>query len=347
MTLTIPISIGLVLASIFLLWFGADWLVKGSSKLALSLNIQPIIIGLTVVAFGTSAPELVVSVFAAVGGNPEMALGNVVGSNMANIALVLGLCAVITPIEIQKDTLKSDIPFLVLVSFLTYVLARFGSAGPGLENGLSRIDGVIMLAFLLYFLLRLFFKSKEGSGEVDPELQEIMMEKKTSNWKNVLLVVVGIAFLVGGAKALVTGGEFIASSMGISPFFISLTMVALGTSIPELAASGMAAYKGETDLCLGNIIGSNIMNLLIVLAVTMCILPIPVNPALLRFELPGIVFIAIILYFMCRFGDLKLTRFKGIILLVIYVGYIYFSFVASPKKQPGGNQSASVVTQAP
>ena len=328
--MTIPISIGLVLISVFLLWFGADWLVKGSSKLALSLNIKPIIIGLTVVAFGTSAPELVVSVFAATGGQPEMALGNVVGSNMANIALVLGLCAIITPIEIQKDTLKSDIPFLVLVSFLTYVLARFGAAGEGLKAGLSRLDGVIMLAFLVYFLLRLFLKSKKGN-DVDPELQEIMMEEKTSNWKNVFLVIIGIAFLVLGAKALVTGGEFIASSMGIAPFFISLTMVALGTSIPELAASGMAAYKGETDLCLGNVIGSNIMNLLIVLAVTVCILPIPVAPSILRFELPGIVFIAIILYFMCRLGDLKLTRLKGVLLLIIYVAYIYISFVATAK----------------
>ena len=328
--MTIPISIGLVLLSVFLLWFGADWLVKGSSKLALSLNIRPIIIGLTVVAFGTSAPELVVSVFAATGGQPEMALGNVVGSNMANIALVLGLCAIITPIEIQKDTLKSDIPFLVLVSFLTYVLARFGAAGEGLKAGLSRLDGIIMLAFLVYFLLRLFLKSKKGN-DVDPELQEIMMEEKTSNWKNVFLVIIGITFLVLGAKALVTGGEFIASSMGIAPFFISLTMVALGTSIPELAASGMAAYKGETELCLGNVIGSNIMNLLIVLAVTVCILPIAVAPSILRFELPGIVFIAIILYFMCRLGDLKLTRLKGILLLIIYVAYIYISFVAQPR----------------
>ena len=333
MTLTIPISIALVLASVFLLWFGADWLVKGSSKLALSMNIRPIIIGLTVVAFGTSAPELVVSIFAALGGQPEMALGNVVGSNMANIALVLGVCAIITPIEVQKDTLKSEIPFLVLVSFLTYVLARFGAAGPDLEAGLSRLDGIIMLAFLLYFLLRLFFKSK-GGNDVDPELQEIMMEEKTSNWKNFLLVIVGIVFLVLGAKALVTGGEFIATSMGIAPFFISLTMVALGTSIPELAASGMAAYKGETELCLGNIIGSNIMNLLIVLAVTVCILPITVAPSIIRFELPGIVFIAIILYFMCRLGDLKLSRFKGVMLLIIYVVYIYMSFVASPPAAP-------------
>lgn len=319
-----PISIALVLISVFLLWFGADWLVKGSSKLALSMNIKPIIIGLTVVAFGTSAPELVVSVMAAVGGNPEMALGNVIGSNMANVALVLGVCAIITPIDIQKETLKSDIPFLVLVSFLAYILARFGAADASGVIGYSRLDGVIMLGFLVYFLLRLFLKSK-GGNDVDPELQEIMMEEKTANWKNVVLVVIGIVFLVLGAKALVTGGEFIASSMGIPKFFISLTMVAIGTSIPELAASGMAAYKGETDLCLGNVIGSNVMNLLIVLAVTMCILPIPVSTGIIRFELPGIVFIAVILYFMCRLGDLKLTRLKGVLLLIIYVAYVYMS----------------------
>ena len=322
--MNLPISVLLVLASVFLLWFGADWLVKGSSKLALSMNIRPIIIGLTVVAFGTSAPELVVSVLAAVGGSTEMALGNVVGSNIANIALVLGVCAVITPLEVSKDTLKSDIPFLVLASFLTYVFARYGAADASGQTGLSRTDGIIMLAFLAYFLLRLFFKSKSGN-EVDPELQEIMMEEKTSNWKNIVLVIVGIAFLVGGAKALVTGGEFIATLIGVPAFFISLTMVAIGTSIPELAASGMAAYKGETDLCLGNVIGSNIMNLLIVLAVTVCISPIPVAAKYIQFELPGIVIIAVILYFMCRIGDLKITRAKGVVLLVIYFAFIFFS----------------------
>ncbi|MCM8541298.1 MAG: calcium/sodium antiporter [Lentisphaeraceae bacterium] len=338
MVLNFPISILLVLASIFLLWFGADWLVKGSSKLALSMNIKPLIIGLTVVAFGTSAPELVVSVMAALSGSTEMALGNVIGSNIANIALVLGVCAVITPLEVSKDTIKSDIPFLVLVSFLAYILARYGATEPGgTLPGLSRMDGVIMLGFLVYFLVRLFIKSKSGN-DVDPELQELMMEEKTPNWKNIVLVVIGITFLVGGAKSLVTGGSFIALKMGIPEFFISLTMVAIGTSIPELAASGMAAYRKETDLCLGNVIGSNIMNLLIVLAVTVCILPIPVSAKVIKFELPGIVFVAVILYFMCRLGDFKITRTKGVILLVIYVTFIFMSSPAgSSLFGPAGN----------
>ena len=142
--------------------------------MALSMNIQPIIIGLTVVAFGTSAPELVVSVTAALDGNPEIALGNVVGSNIANIALVLGLCSLISPIEISKDSMKSDMPFMVMVSFLVYVLARFGVAGTG--TGLNRTDGIIMLCFLVYFLLKIFIKNK-NSKNVDPDLQEIMEEE--------------------------------------------------------------------------------------------------------------------------------------------------------------------------
>lgn len=333
MVLNFPISILLVLASIFLLWFGADWLVKGSSKLALSMNIKPIIIGLTVVAFGTSAPELVVSVMAALSGSTEMALGNVIGSNIANIALVLGVCAVITPLDVTKDTIKSDIPFLVMVSFLTYILARYGAVPPDGKIGLSRLDGVIMLGFLVYFLVRLFLKSK-NDNDVDPELQELMKEEQTPNWKNIVLVIVGIVFLVGGAKALVDGGSFIAEKMGVPEFFISLTMVAIGTSIPELAASGMAAYRKETDLCLGNVIGSNIMNLLIVLAVTVCILPIPVSAKVIKFELPGIVFVAVILYFMCRLGDFKITRVKGVLLLIIYALFIYMSSPAAASVLP-------------
>ncbi|MCH2207184.1 MAG: calcium/sodium antiporter [Lentisphaerales bacterium] len=326
-------NIVFVVASVFLLWFGADWLVKGASKMALSMNLQPIIIGLTVVAFGTSAPELVVSVTAALKGGPEMALGNVVGSNIANIALVLGVCALICPIEVSKDTLKTDLPFMVLVSFLTYVLARFGPAGGG--TGLNQLDGIIMLGFLVYFLLRIFLKNR-NSKEVDPELAEIMEEKKSSNAMNFVLVLAGIIGLVAGATLLVEGGVVIAGAMGVPEFFISLTMVAIGTSIPELAASAMAAYKGETDLCMGNIVGSNIMNLLIVLAITVVIAPIAVSPNIIQFELPAVVIVAILLYFMCRLGKLKLGKKAGVILLLVYVSFIYLSYKKPSVQAPQG-----------
>ena len=157
--------------------------------------------------------------------------------------------------------------------------------------------------------------------------RELMKEKKTSNWINFVMVILGIAFLVGGAQALVSGGEYIAISMGIPKFFISLTMFALGTSIPELAASGMAAYRKETDLCLGNVIGSNIMNLLIVLAITVCIQPIAVKASIINFEMPAIVGVAILLYFLCRVGSLKITRAKGVLLLASYGAFIYYSYI--------------------
>jgi len=320
----IPISIVLIIVSVFCLWFGADWLVKGASKMALSMNIQPIIIGLTVVAFGTSAPELVVSVMAAVEGNPEIALGNVIGSNIANIALVLGVCALITPIEVDKETVKGDIPFLIMISFMVYVFARYGLAAPDMGTGFSRIDGIIMLGVLLYFLLKVFGKSKK-SQKVDPELKEIMEEKKSSNGMNFILVVGGIILLVLGAKFLVHGGTVIADAVGVPKFFISLTMVALGTSLPELAASGMAAHRGETELCMGNVIGSNVMNLLIVLALTVCIAPIAVASDIVRFELPAMIVVAMMLYFACRFG-MVLDRKKGIIFLLAYVAFIFFSY---------------------
>ena len=335
---SIPVNIVFIVASVFLLWFGADWLVKGASKMALSMNLQPIIIGLTVVAFGTSAPELVVSVTAALKGEASMALGNVVGSNIANIALVLGVCALICPIEVSKDTLKSDLPFMVLVSFLTYVLARFGPAGDG--TGLNQMDGIIMLGFLVYFLLRIYLKNK-SSKEVDPELAEIMEEQKGSNGMNLVLVLAGIIGLVAGAKLLVEGGVVIAGALGVPEFFISLTMVALGTSIPELAASGMAAYKGETDLCMGNIVGSNIMNLLIVLAITIVIAPIAVAPNIINFELPAVVFVAILLYFLCRLGRLKLGKKAGVLLLAVYFGFIFMSY-KKPAEQSPVKQTASI-----
>ncbi|MCM8530610.1 MAG: calcium/sodium antiporter [Lentisphaeraceae bacterium] len=339
---SIPVNICFVVASTFLLWFGADWLVKGASKMALSMNIKPIIIGLTVVAFGTSAPELVVSVTAAFNNSPEMALGNVIGSNIANIALVLGVCALIAPIEISKDSLKSELPFMVMVSFLAYVLARFGRVGE--YTGLDRQDGIIMLCFLAYFLLRIFFKNK-NSKEVDPELAEIMSEEKSGSLVNILLVIAGIVFLVSGARLLVEGGEVIATEIGVPKFFISLTLVAIGTSLPELAASAMAAHKGETDLCLGNIVGSNVMNLLIVLAVTVTISPISVDPAIIKFELPAMVAVAVLLYFMCRLGGQKLDKKAGVILLLVYASFIYLSYKPEPKPSEVSKEVVQVEQQ--
>ncbi len=327
MQLTIFTSILLVVFSILLLWFGADWLVKGASKMALSINVKPIVIGLTVVAFGTSAPELMVSIMAAFKeGGGEMALGNILGSNIANIALILGVCALISPLQIQKDLVKSDIPFMALVTLLTYLLARFGAAHiGGEENGLSRLDGFILLGFFAYFLYKMFKKSKDDSG-LDPELREILIEKKSSNWLNFLLVIAGVVFLVGGAKALVTGGEFIAEKAGIPKLFISLTMFAVGTSIPELAASGMAAYRKETELCLGNIIGSNILNLIIVLALTICLTPIVVSERIIGVEFLVTLAVAIVLYFLCRLGSPQISRLKGLFLLIIYVGFVLISY---------------------
>jgi cation:H+ antiporter len=336
---SIPVNILFVVASVFLLWFGADWLVKGASKMALAMNIQPLIIGLTVVAFGTSAPELVVSVTAALNGSPEIALGNVIGSNIANIALVLGVCSLISPIKISKDSMKTDLPFMVMVSFLTFALAKFGAAGAGI--GLNRTDGIIMLFFLAYFLIRIFLKNR-NSKDVDPELQELMTEEKTGNGINIFLVIVGIVCLVAGARLLVEGGQVIAASMGIPEFFISLSLVAIGTSLPELAASAMAAYKGETDLCMGNIIGSNVMNLIIVLAITVTIAPIAVAPDIMKFEMPAMVVVAIILYFACRLGKLTLGKKAGVFFLLVYVSFLYLSY---NKPKPQVEKKEVVATQ--
>ena len=311
-------SIAFLLAGILALWFAADWLVQGASKIAVNLKIKPMVVGLTIVAFGTSAPELLVSVSAALRDQPGVAWGNIVGSNVANIALVLGVCAFLSPIEIDRKTLTSELPMMLAATVLCYICAFIGT-------GLVLVDGIIFILFLAYFIYRAFSGAKDGD-ELDEETAELVRgSKKGMNAWYIFQIVVGFGGLVLGAKWLVLGATDIATAFGLSQVFIGLSIVAFGTSLPELAASGMAAWRGKTELSIGNVVGSNIFNIVLVLGVTSIIAPIQLTKADLSNELLWMLAVSFFLYGLCWFGK-KLTKRHGTILLMTYVAFIYFTY---------------------
>ena len=262
----------LCLIGFLLLYFGAEWLVKGSSSLARSLGVTPIVIGLTVVAFGTSAPELVVSLISSIKGKSMIAVGNVVGSNICNIALVLGLSALFNPIKSDPSVIRRDIPIMLAISLYLLVLS--------LNNSLGRIEGATLFAGIIaYTFINYYLAKKEtheaGSGEmtaaIESELEDIGYIASRS--KQILLVAIGIAGVVGGAQMVVESAVFIMTELGVSEKFIGLTVVALGTSLPELVVVVVAAKRKEHQLALGNVIGSNLFNTLAVVGTAGLITP--------------------------------------------------------------------------
>lgn len=265
----------LCLIGFLLLYYGAEWLVKGSSSLARGLGVTPIVIGLTVVAFGTSAPELVVSLISSIKGKSMIAVGNVVGSNICNIALVLGLAALFNPIKSDPSVIKRDIPIMLGVSLFLLVLS--------INNRLGRIEGallfsgIIVYTFINYYLAKKEIRDEAG-GEVvsaiESELQEIGYISTRS--KQILLVAVGIIGVVGGAQLVVESAVYIMTRLGVSEKFIGLTIVAFGTSLPELATSVVAAMRGEMDISIGNLVGSNVFNIMSVLGIASLVRPIPI-----------------------------------------------------------------------
>jgi cation:H+ antiporter len=258
------------LVGFVLLYFGAEWLVKGSSSLARSLGVTPIVIGLTVVAFGTSAPELVVSLISSIQGKSMIAVGNVVGSNICNIALVLGLSAVFNPIKSDPSVVRRDIPIMLAISL--YLLLLTLNSRLGRIEGATLFIGIILYTFMNYYLAK---KETAGATEIESELEEIGFV--ASRPKQIVLVVVGIAGVVGGAQMVVESAVYIMTELGVSEKFIGLTIVAFGTSLPELATSVVAAMRGEMDISIGNLVGSNVFNIMSVLGVAALVRPIPIH----------------------------------------------------------------------
>jgi len=311
-------SIFYIIIGFILLVVGGEFLVRSSVGLSFKLNLSKLIIGMTVVSFATSAPELLVSLQAALSGSPDLALGNVIGSNIANIALVLGLTAIISPLTVDKNFYKMNWPVMMLFSILFYYF---------LQNDfvLTRIEGVILFAFLVVFVYIMIAKAKKDTsvvvGDVDDSLMEISY-KKIFIW----LAIGGLA-LYFGSELLVKGAKDIAVSLGISDIVIGATVVAIGTSVPELAASIIAALKGEKAISLGNLIGSNIFNIGSVLGLTAMITPIHAEDSSVMtniFWMLGVALVLIPLVFIPK--KYELSRFKGLILLLGYIIFLYLSF---------------------
>ena len=298
-----------ILTGLILLFYGGDLLVTGSVRLARFLKISSFAIGATVIAFGTSAPELAVAILAAFGGAPEMAMGNVIGSNIANIGLVLGLTALIAPITIPQNGLKREFPPL----FITTIIILFFAW----DLRVFRSEGIILLVLLPLYLWRSF----SNKDNLSLETKEVDPLREKSLFKYFILIFVGIVGLIGGAKLLVSGGVSIARMIGISEWFIGITIVAIGTSLPEIVSSVIAAKRGHSEMAIGNVFGSNILNILMVLGFTCLLNPLnikePIHPDL--FIAAGII---ILLLALILFGKYLLGRLSGAILLTSYGLYI-------------------------
>ncbi|MEP2934869.1 MAG: calcium/sodium antiporter [Gilvibacter sp.] len=315
-------SIVYLLIGFALLVVGGEFLVRSSVALSFKLKLSKMVIGLTVVSFATSAPELLVSVQAALGGFSDIALGNVIGSNIANIGLVLGVTAVIFPLAIDKDFYKFNWPVMMLLSGALY-LFLFN------DKQISRIEGIILLAALALYLYFLIRRARIKSKSVKTEEAVNDALSKTSGFKIVVWLIIGGLALWGGSKLLVTGAVDIATSLGISERVISITMIAIGTSVPELAASVIAALKQEKAISLGNLIGSNIFNIASVLGITALIQPIMLNDqGLLNSDIFWMLgFAAILIPFAFIPKRFVLGRYKGILLVVGYAVFIGLAFI--------------------
>lgn len=314
------LSIILLIVGLALLVFAADWLVQGSAKIAAAVGISPLIVGLTVVAFGTSAPELAVSVMSAFKGEAEIAVGNVVGSNVFNILVVLGLSAVIIPLVVNQQLIRFDVPVMILLSFGLYGLAMDGMLG--------RIDGIVLVAAMLAYVLFLLRQSKkEKNASVLKEYEEEFGDVGTDpQWlKNLSLIVIGMSGLVLGSKLLVDGAVDIAKHFGVSELMIGLTIVSIGTSLPEVATSVVAALKGERDIAVGNVVGSNIFNIVSVLGISSVVAPkgIFVPQAALDFDLWVMIAVALAALPIFFFGY-RIGRGSGIFFLVFYLAYMAY-----------------------
>ncbi|MDE5594153.1 MAG: calcium/sodium antiporter [Muribaculaceae bacterium] len=314
------VSVVWLIVGLVLILAGANFLTDGSSAIAKRMGISDLIIGLTVVAFGTSTPELVISVVAATEGNSSIAVGNIVGSNILNILLIIGLTAVIRPIFIKKSVMTNEIPMLVLSSVVVLILG-YSSALDGLDTAtITRVDGLLLLIFFLLFM-RYTFASARSATDSDPAEADGQRLGQFSVWKSVVYVVGGLAALVFGGDKFVDGASTLARHIGVSEATIGLTIVAVGTSLPELATSVVAALKDKPGLAVGNVIGSNIFNVLLILGVSSTIVPLPFGGVTLTdlWTLVGASFM--FLLFGWAFRERCITRVEGAIMLASYVAY--------------------------
>lgn len=288
---------------------GADWFVDGAAGIAEKFGIPQLVIGLTIVAMGTSAPEAAVSINAALKGNAAITIGNVVGSNILNILIILGITSVIVTVAVAKSTVKIEIPYMLLITLLLLCLGYTGQR-------ITFLEGIVLWAAFLLYLTYLFQIAKKNTEEVEEK------EKDQPVWKLLVFTVVGLFLIVLGSDVTVNAATAIAKFMGMSERFIGLTIVALGTSLPELFTSVSAAIKGKADIAIGNVVGSNIFNILFVVGTTALITPVIFEPA---FLIDMVIAIASgLLLWLCVFKNKKLKRAGGVIMLISYAAYFVY-----------------------
>lgn len=315
------VDIFFLVLGLALILFGANILTDGASSIARRWGVSDLIIGLTVVAFGTSAPEFVISLISAVQGNTGLAIGNVVGSNIFNVLAIIGVTAMVAPIKVERSIMTNEIPLVILSSI---ALLAMGNA-PLLDGAesmvLSRVDGIVLLLFFMIFMRYTFASAKSTQG-VDPAEKEAATKKEMPMWKAVIWVIGGLAALIFGGDRFVGGASGIASSLGVSDAIIALTIVAAGTSLPELATSVTAARKGKTGIAVGNVIGSNIFNIFLVLGCSATVHPLKFN-GIGNFDLLVLTGASILFWlFGWFFKERTITRTEGIILTVCYIAYV-------------------------
>lgn len=306
----------LLIAGLVLLVFGADLLVKGAARLATSFGVPALVVGLTVVAFGTSAPELAVSVKSAWSGQAELAVANVVGSNILNILFILGLSAMISPLIISQQLIRQDVPIMIGISVVAAIMVRNGSIG--------KLEAALLAAGLIAYTAFLFIQGRrQGAASISSDVDELI-DENTPVWKNLILVVGGLVLLVLGARWLVQSAVELATAWGVNEAVIGLTIVAAGTSLPEVVTSVVASLRGERDIAVGNVVGSNIFNILCVLGISGLVSPTPLmaGEQLASLDVPVMLAVAA-LCLPLFFTGASLSRLEGALFLTLYLAYVW------------------------
>jgi cation:H+ antiporter len=317
-------TILLLLIGLILLIVGAEALVRGASRIAASAGISSLVIGLTVVAFGTSSPELAVSIMSGISGQSDIALGNVLGSNIFNILFILGISAIITPLIVHLQIIRIDVPILIALSALVWLV--------GYDGNISRGESLIFIFLgIAYLFLAFYLSKKEKNKTVEAEFEEEYGKTATSSvWLSLLYIIVGLALLILGSRFLVNSAVEIAKSLGVSDLVIGLTIIAAGTSLPEVATSIIAALRGERDIAVGNAIGSNLFNIFFILGIAGIINDKGINvaDAAIRFDIPVMVFTAVACLPLFFTGK-KLDRWEGLVFFFYYIAYTVYLVLSS------------------
>lgn len=302
---------------LLLLVFGADLLVKGAARLADNFGVPALVVGLTVVAFGTSAPELAVSIKAAYSGQPELAIANAVGSNIFNVLFILGIAALVSPLVISRQLIRQDVPLMVGVSLLATLMA--------LNGNINRMEALVLFSGLIAYTTFLFYQGRKQGVDTADEEVATMLAAKVPTWQNLLLVVGGLALLVIGARWLVQSAVEIATMFGVSEAVIGLTIIAAGTSLPEVVTSVVATVRGQRDIAVGNVVGSNVFNILCVLGLSGLVSPTPLlaGEQLAMLDMPVMLGVAILCVPFFFTGAI-LDRIEGGIFLLLYVAYLSY-----------------------